>query len=260
MSSMKDAMTVKEQYQSADHLNTRLRFQGRYSVNRYGFNQWVFDQYRFEKGDQILEVGCGTGTLWPSAVTALPEGCQLTLTDFSEGMLKTAVQNLNGAQGVAFRQADIQQLPFPDQSMDVVIANMMLYHVPDLGRALDEVRRVLKPSGTFYSATYGENGLLHYIGELFAPYGVITSQNDGFTLQNGQETLKKVFAGVEKREYEDRFEVTEIGDLIDYLMSMSAMIDFGSLTRYEVERVLKGQMVDGAIHIPKEYGMFISRG
>lgn len=54
-----------------------------------------------------------------------------------------------------FAQADAQALPFRDASFDAVIANHMLYHVPDIPRALGEVRRVLKPSGFCYAATMG---------------------------------------------------------------------------------------------------------
>jgi ubiquinone/menaquinone biosynthesis C-methylase UbiE len=49
----------------------------------------------------------------------------------------------------SFAQADAQALPFRDASFDAVIANHMLYHVPDISRSLGEVRRVLKPSGGF---------------------------------------------------------------------------------------------------------------
>lgn len=49
---------------------------------------------------------------------------------------------------------DIQNIPYEDNSFDLVIANMMLYHVPDLPRALAEVGRVLKPEGKLYTATF----------------------------------------------------------------------------------------------------------
>lgn len=260
MASMKETKTVSEQYKTADNLMTRMRFQGKYSVNSYGFNRWITDQYRFERGYQILELGCGNGTEWARVFPTLPSSCHLTLSDFSEGMLAAARENLSACPQIAYRQIDIQQIPYPDHSMDIIIANMMLYHVPDLNRALQEVKRVLKPTGVFYSATYGENGIIRYLGELFASYGVMASLNDNFTLQNGASVLGRHFNSVERRDYEDRFEVTDADDLYDYLMSLSAMVDFGTLTRTEILRVLEGQKVNGIIHIPKEYGLFLSRG
>ena len=52
---------------------------------------------------------------------------------------------------------------------------MMLYHVPVMGKALSEVYRVLKQGGKFYSATYGEHGIMEYLAKIFAPYGVRTT-------------------------------------------------------------------------------------
>ena len=75
----------------------------------------------------------------------------------SEGMLETAKATISGFSNVQHMVIDIQDIPFENDSFDVVIANMMLYHVPDLEKGLSEVRRVLKVGGTFYCATYGEH-------------------------------------------------------------------------------------------------------
>ena len=70
-------------------------------------------------------------------------------------MLHNAKETLQGQTGIEYRVIDIQDIPFADHEFDAVIANMMLYHVPDLQKGLREVKRVLKPDGTFYCATYG---------------------------------------------------------------------------------------------------------
>ena len=59
-------------------------------------------------------------------------------------------EKLADVRGVKFECADIQNLPYQDASFDVVIANMMLYHVPDIARGLSEVRRVLRRDGRFF--------------------------------------------------------------------------------------------------------------
>ena len=59
-------------------------------------------------------------------------------------------EKLADVRGAKFECADIQNLPYPDESFDVVIANMMLYHVPDIARGLSEVRRVLRRDGRFF--------------------------------------------------------------------------------------------------------------
>ena len=67
-------------------------------------------------------------------------GVTLVATDFSPRFVE-----LTAARGVDARQADICYLPFDDDTFDVVYAGWMLYHVRDLERALNEVRRVLRP-------------------------------------------------------------------------------------------------------------------
>ena len=64
-------------------------------------------------------------------------------------MVETVRAVYGGMPGVKAELIDIQQIPYPDGSFDTAIANFMLYHVPDLPRAIGEVRRVLRPGGRF---------------------------------------------------------------------------------------------------------------
>ena len=117
----------------------------------------------------------------------------------------------------------------------------------------------LKEGGTFYCATYGENCMMEYIGSLFTDYGVGTSINTNFTLQNGKEALSPFFTDVERDLYEDSLAVTEVEDLVDYVFSLSGMTDLRSLPRDTVRSVLASHMKDGVLTVPKEYGMFVCR-
>ena len=56
-----------------------------------------------------------------------------------------------------FEKIDAQSIPYRTDSFDAVIANHMLYHIPDLGKTLSEIRRVLKPEGHLYATTVGLN-------------------------------------------------------------------------------------------------------
>lgn len=98
--------------------------------------------------------------IWAKHPDAIRLCSALVLTDLSEGMLEAARDCVGEYDNVSYEQADTQSIPFEQDSFDAVIANMMLYHVPDLRRALLEVRRVLKPGGSFYCATFGEHGIL----------------------------------------------------------------------------------------------------
>ena len=150
---------IEKQYQTSQNLNTRISIHDKYSTNPQPFGDWILSHYEIVPGMKILELGCGTGSMWTKHLHLL-RGSSLVLTDFSEGMLETAKQSVT-AENVTFQQVDIQNIPYPDASFDAVIANMMLYHVPDLHKGLSEVRRVLKKSGKFYCATYGIHGILY---------------------------------------------------------------------------------------------------
>jgi len=256
MASLNEIERVKAQYRTAANLNTRISIHAKYSVNQQGFGNWIYEQYRLRENDRILELGCGNGSMWTDH--AIPDGAELILTDFSEGMLDSAKANVGERESISFRPVDIRNIPFPDESFDAVIANMMLYHVPDLNKALAEVKRVLRTGGTFYCATYGEHGITEYVQELLADHGVKRTENKGFTLQNGAEILGAYFPAVEERRYEDRLEVTEAQDLADYILSLDGMADFRAVTPEELCRVLEQQKKDGIITVPKEYGMFVS--
>ena len=171
-------------------------------------------------------------------------------------MLENAKTNLGEKSGVEFRVIDIQNIPFEDESFDVVIANMMLYHVPDMNRGLTEVRRVLKKGGAFYCATYGEHGIMEFLSKALNAYGVEDNANKNFTLQNGKEILEPFFADIQKLDYEDSLEVTHIDDLIEYIYSLSSMTSLSSVTKEEIHDVLGKFVVNGVLNVPKEYGMF----
>ena len=203
----------------------------------------------------VLELGCGNGDMWAGKGEIISRFGRFVLSDFSEGMLNKAKETLRGQEGIEYRLTDIQSIPFADHEFDAVIANMMLYHVPDLRKGLREVKRVLKKDGTFYCATYGENGMMAYICGLFK---VRNRVNDGFTLQNGEEKLRPFFSDVRRLLYEDSLEVTDAEDMVDYILSLAGMTDLKKFPREELRSVLERNMTDGILRVPKEYGMFIA--
>lgn len=91
---------------------------------------------------RVLELGCGTGDMWKRKSNLITKCAELVLTDFSEGMIQTAHSTIGDFPNVTYRVVDIQEIPFEMNKFDIVIANMMLYHVPDLGKGLSEVKRV----------------------------------------------------------------------------------------------------------------------
>ena len=255
-----DAATVKMQYGTADKLNTRISVHEKYSINKQGFGHWITAHYQIRNGMSVLELGCGTGDMWVGKQEMISRCSRFVLSDFSEGMLSKTQETLRDYEGIEYRIIDIQDIPFEDHTFDVVIANMMLYHVPDLSRGLREVRRVMKEDGVFYCATYGEKGMMEYICSLFEPYHVQNRVNHHFTLQNGEEKLRSCFSDIKKELYKDALAVTRVEDMVDYICSLTGMTDLQMIPRTEIRAVLEKNMHDGILHVPKEYGLFIARG
>lgn len=247
-----DQGRVTVQYATAKNLNQRISIHEKYSRNKQGFGPWIVSQYRLEPGMAVLELGCGTGGMW-TGVT-LPEGCRVTLTDFSAGMLEAARSHTAHLQGASYRQVDAQDIPFADGSFDAVIANMMLYHVPDIRRALLEIRRVLRPGGLFYAASYGEHGVVEAVADML---DMRLEGNHRFTLQNGGEQLRSVFSQVSCQRYEDALDVTDPADLVAYLRSMTSMDVLNTVSDEALLDAFRVRMTDGVLNLPKEYGLFI---
>jgi ubiquinone/menaquinone biosynthesis C-methylase UbiE len=215
-----------DQYLDSRNLDARAQLHQRYSSNPNGWFRWVMAHMQLLPESQVLECGCGPGWLWRNNLEGLPAGCQITLTDLSPGMVAEAEEALSGSsQDFRFFDADIASLPFDDQIFDVVVANHMLYHVPDRKKALAEVKRVLKQDGRFLAATIGENHMLELrnLRQQLAPKFSSSFQqsSEEFSLENGWVQLKSWFDQIKLHRYENRLNVTDVKPLLEYVLSSS---------------------------------------
>src|SRR5690242_19725292 len=211
-------MLLTHQYHDASRLTARATLHARFSTNPTRWFPWLFDHFQAPASSAVLELGCGPGWLWLSNRERIPIGWQITLTDFSEGMLAEAQQNLaHVPHPFTFAVADVQAIPYPESSVDMVIANHMLYHAPDIPAALAEIRRVLKAGGRFYASTLAGDYMREF--ELFLPRPRPAYLS--FNLDNGAELLAAQFAHVMLHRYDNSLVVTEAEPLIVYLMSMT---------------------------------------
>ncbi len=262
MYKMNKIENVIEQYQNDENLSIRIQLHSKYSTNKQGWYPWLFEQYEFANGYRILELGCGNGDQWQDRIDKLPAHCTLVLSDFSEGMINKVWEKYSCHKNLLSQKIDIQNIPFPDQCFDAVIANHMLYHVPDLSKAISEVHRVLRSGGKFYAATNGNGGMrtyLHNARKLIDSGTPALSDGFSFSLQNGAELLSKYFGDVKSCLYGDSLHITETQDLIDWMKSAATIsnyseCDFEKLYDYFENIRIK----QGAIEVPKELGLFIS--
>ncbi|GAB4213536.1 MAG: class I SAM-dependent methyltransferase [Roseiflexaceae bacterium] len=248
------------QYHNAGRLQTRIGLHERFSTNPYDFQLWVFDQFELPPRCRVLELGCGPGTLWRRNAGRIPPGWQLTLADFSPGMVQTARGNLGPM--ARYLAADAQTIPCPDAHFDAVVANHMLYHVPDRPQALREIARVLRPGGWFYAATNGP-AHLREVKQLLARFDPALSfwggtPDEGFGLQNGAAQLAPCFTAIELRRYESGLLVTDAEALADFIASF-APLDPQRLP--DLRAMLAGEIAaqGGALPVAKETGMFVAR-
>jgi ubiquinone/menaquinone biosynthesis C-methylase UbiE len=256
------ARLLREQYKDGTNLSARVRLHQRFSTNRYGLTRWIFDRIQVPDNANVLELGCGTGILWRGPVQAA-RGWRVILTDMSDGMLRETRAHLARlGHSFTYMQADAQAIAFRDESFDAVIANHMLYHVPDIARALDEVRRVLKPSGFCYAATMGLANMRE-MDELAARFFSIPRMTESaakFGLESGEAYMRRAFSEVKLERYADSLVITEAAPLMDYICSMRVR----SRVTDEQIAALRRQVEDeiaahGEIRMTKDSGLFIAR-
>ncbi len=265
MAGLADPQYVAEQYRQPANLNARIRLHQRYSINRYGWHRWIFDHLRFPAHSRILELGCGTGKLWQENADRIPAGWEIILSDLSAGMVQQAQQNVGHSRHpFRFETVDVQSIPFAGAGLDGVLANHMLYHVPDRARALGEIRRVLKTGGRLYASTVGR-GHLGEIRDLVARFDSRLSlwggqTPDSFTLENGADHLRDWFSEVSLTRYEDALIVTEPAPLIDYILSGTIELTVEEQPAF-VDFVLEEfRRRGGELYVTKSSGIFEAHG
>lgn len=268
MLKMNNSEFVEKEYSNESNFQIRRSFQKKYSTNKYGEKNWQFDFHKFFENCTVLELGCGLGDIWENR--QLPNGTTVILSDLSERMLEIIKENkeqgkYKGIDNVLTQKIDIQNIPYEDNSFDIIIANRMLYHVPDIDKAIEEVYRVLKPNGIFYTTTIGigiesQHGYLHRkLKEFDSAIQSFSDEGISFTVQNGMDILKKKFNEVELYKYEDSLEVTETKDLMEWMISSTTSLEEEKIKIIESSKFFEKQKDErGIINIPKQVGMFIA--
>ena len=104
-----------------------------------------------EPTDVVLECACGTGAI---TVCIAPKCRRLIATDFASGMLKQAARKCRKLSNVSFRRADITNIKCRNDRFDKVVAGNVIHLLPDPGKALAELERVVTPGGKIIIPTY----------------------------------------------------------------------------------------------------------
>jgi len=255
-----------EQYKNSSNLKARLNLHDKFSTNKYGWHRWIFDKMNLLPGSRILELGCGDGSLWLKNSDRLPEDCEFVLSDISKGMLKDAKRNLKQVKNkFSFKVIDAQNIPFENESFDVVVANNMLFYMGDRNRALSEIKRVLKSGGGLFASTTGKNHMKELI-ETVSNFDnrIVFSQFDPaeeFGLENGRSQLEEWFKSVWEYKYEDALIVKEAEAYLDYVYSTHGNApEIIRGREQEFKTLIQGKLgKTGGIFITKNSGLFEGR-
>ena len=269
---LSDPAFVARQYGDAANLDARISLHQRFGAAEEPLPRWIFGQLDGPPDARILELGCGPGLLWTENRGRVPDGWSVTLTDASAGMVREAEGRLGPDHRFRFLVADAQEIPFRDGTFDAVLANHMLYHVPDVSRALSEAARVLRPDGRLYAATNGEGhmrelGPMRHVLDPSHPTDAATKELPAFSLENGGAQLSRLFSEVSLKRREGALLVTEAEPLLEYLLSGATADAAAGEPAAEFRRRvsaltarLKNELdLHGAIRITTDPGLFVAR-
>jgi SAM-dependent methyltransferase len=209
-----DPEYVRRQYEDESGLRARKAVYGR--VGGVDARDVSFEAVREAQPGRVLEVGCGEGEFSERLAGEL--GVEIVALDQSSRMVELA-----RARGVDARVGDVQELPFEDGSFDVAVAAWMLYHVPQLDRALAELARVLVPDGRLVAVTNREN----HLEEMFRLVGVERWELP-FGAENGAELLAPFFGRVDLRDAEGTVTFEDAEPIRSYMRSSERLSVYAS--------------------------------
>lgn len=260
-------MLNPSQYSNSHNYEARLYLNIHFRTNPDSKAKWLFNLFPKQENLKVLELGCGTGLFWLANRDSIPKTWEITLTDYSAGMLEETRRRVGTlGRDFSFSIVDAEDIQFPDESFDLVLANNMLYHVEKKDNALFHIKRVLKANGHFIPTTQGKNDMkeLHDILYMFldTKRRRFKFTERSFSLDNGRNLLSPYFSAIAMKQFKNSLMVTEMEPIINYFLSFNGMIEERhALLEDEVDSFrdfLRGFMKGGiGIPVSKEEGAFI---
>lgn len=264
-----DPTYLAYQYGNSEKLRIRQEAHELYSERPNDFFAWALDLLDLNPGLVVADIGCGPGAYHAQVAAA---GCTVIGVDASFGMVSD-VARLAAQQRLAVWpvQAGAERLPFATASIDRLMANHMLYHVPDQEAALAEMRRVLKPGGRVMLATNAAdaNDVFHHAHSAAAQsLGYVPTPGMSSRFHLGHlDLVQRTFPGAEVHVRSDAFRFPAIGAALRYYASGTVdaiekpPADGSHMARLLplVEAHLRAQLTgDGSLRVPKDAGCFVA--
>lgn len=186
---------------SAEYFGTMTRERYRWAYHVPPF----LDEIALGK-PRVLEIGSGLGV---DASELVKRGCEVVGVDLTERAVGLARKNFErlGLKGT-FQTGNAEALDFPDASFDRVYSLGVLHHTPDTAKAIEEVRRVLKPGGKAFIMLYSRfslNRFAHLILRLPYEKSRVTNEDAPVTRVYSKRELRELFGSFEKSTFRKRY-------------------------------------------------------
>ena len=107
----------------------------------------VLDALQLQSGERVLDIGSGPGFLAAQMAEAVGRNGEIVGIDMSQPMLNMAAKRCAGKPWVTFQSGAATELPFNDSSFDAAISIQVVEYIADVGKALSEMYRVIRPGG-----------------------------------------------------------------------------------------------------------------
>lgn len=262
-------MLTRSAYADDRHLRSRL------AIFAYAETSvdpgWRISPVPWDGTEVVADVGCGNGFDLRQLV---PRGrCRYAFgLDLSAGMLRS-LEDLRRTGRLSLIQADAQQLPLCDGSVDVALAMHMLYHVPSIPVAVRELRRVVKPGGTVLASTNSGGSLAEVLGLLDAAISdhlgrpVRAMPAPRFTTETGAAVLAAGFPDITLHRHDVPLAFPSAQPVVDYLDSIREPVtrhvgepfDFDAVLGDVAARVERVIRVQGCFRATSRSGVFVCR-
>jgi ubiquinone/menaquinone biosynthesis C-methylase UbiE len=256
---------ITEQYKDSSNFVARIELNKKFRTNPQPLTHWLFDQMDFQKNSRVLELGCGNAILWRTNMGKIGSDQTIVLTDFSEGMLDDAKKVLGSFKDrFEYKVMDAENITFPENSFDIIIANLMLYHVPNRKEAFSQITRVLRDNGSFYTSTFGRDNmkeLNELVQDFYPQLNSLETLSNRFGLENGKSQLEEYFGQVTMNKFPDHLEITDAGPVIEYFLSFAGNKsvlnpDKIATMKNHINEIIEDQ---GCMKVTKETGLFTAR-
>jgi SAM-dependent methyltransferase len=149
---------LRQEWTGEATVNAWRKWQAQIAAFTRGATEAISEAAQLRQGQRVLDLACGVGDPALSIAEKVAPSGRVTATDMGPGMMSLAEElaRKKGLTNIEFREATAESLPFADASYDVVTCRFGIMFFPDLGKALGECLRVLKPGGRAAFVAWGK--------------------------------------------------------------------------------------------------------